>query len=311
MNQKLFRGLAYLLISVCGCFSATVYASWFSSDNSIHIADNKNPKAPAIMYQASIQVAEYVDARANMAPKKIGITTELVSGHYGNDLELNREVNELVTTSIKNRFRDAGFQTPVDGSALYEITGKIENLSYNISARDKVSIAIETTLKEVATGNIIWSGIVKEADERFAGISGDSKSDIARYLKFKLGIVTKKTYDAISAALMSSRPDLFNLMPGTKAIAGVTPLLVAETTTPAPVTNNNTATLNGTLILSTTPTRAKVYLDEIYFGLSPLHAKVGVGIHEISVKAKEYKTGMEKISIRKDETTELEMTLER
>jgi len=309
MNQKIFRGFAYLLVFFCGCFSATVYASWFSSDNAIHIVDNSNPKAPAIIYKASIQVANYVDARADMGPKKIGSTSELVSGHYGKDLELNREVTEFVATSVKNRFRDAGFQVPVDGSALYEISGTIKKLSYDIRARDKVSIAIESTLKEVATGNIIWSGLVKEADERYAGISGNSKSDIARYLKYKLGIVTKKTYDVISAALMSLHPDLFNLVPGTKAIPGVTPLLVVAT--PAAVANGNTATLNGTLILSTTPTRAKVYLDGIYFGLSPLHAEVGVGIHEISVKAKGYKTGMEKVSIRKGDTTELEMTLER
>ncbi|MDX8399246.1 MAG: PEGA domain-containing protein [Gallionellaceae bacterium] len=311
MNQKLFRGFAYLLVFICGGFSATAYASWFSSDNSIHVVENSKPKAPTTMYKASIQVADYVDARTNMGPKKIGNTTEIVSGHYGKDLELNRKVTELVATAIKNRFIDAGFQLPADGSALYEISGTIQKLSYNVGSRDEVSIAIETTLKEVATGNIIWSGLVKEADERFAGISGNSKKNIARYLKFKLGVVTKKTYAAISATLMSSRPDLFNLRQGTKVIAGVTQLHVAKATTPAPVANDNTATLNGTLILSTTPTRAKVYLDGIYFGLSPLHAEVGVGIHEISVKAKGYKTGMEKVSIRKGDTTELEMTLER
>ena len=314
MKRFLLRLLACLAFIAFGSLSTNLYAGWFNSDDTIHIAENKktNPDAPSTKYAATIHIMGYVDGRNGMAPKKIGITTELVSGVSGKELVLDRNVTELVANSIKKRFDDAGFQLTEDVSALYELSGTVNELTYNVKTRDEISITIETTLKETATGKIVWSGVVTEKDDRFAGMSGNGKSDIADYLQRKLGVVTKKTFDAISASLMASRPDLFNLTPGTKAIAGVTVIQAtgATPTPPAPNTGKVNATVNGTLALTTKPTRAKVYLDGVYFGMSPLHAEVEVGIHEVSVKAEKYKAATEKVSVRKGDTTELELVLE-
>jgi hypothetical protein len=197
---------------------------------------------------------------------------------------------------------------------LYELSGVVKELTYNVKVRDEISISIETTLKEVSSGKILWSGVVKEQDNRFAGVSGNSKSDIANYLRYKLGLVTKKTYDAISAILIASRPDLFYVAPGTKPISGVTVLFAAGADQPAasavPVVSVMAPPKTGTLVLSTKPARAKVYLEGVYFGVTPLRAEVEAGIHNVSVKLNGYKTSAEKISVRKDETTELEMLLE-
>lgn len=64
------------------------------------------------------------------------------------------------------------------------------------------------------------------------------------------------------------------------------------------------------LEVNTTPDRAKVYVDGIYFGMSPLRAETDPGVHKVEVKIKGYKTASEKVSIRKGESTELELTLE-
>lgn len=310
MNPIYLRAsLVSLSLFVFGCFSANIYAAWFESNDSISVPESKkhNPKSPSVKYAATIRINGYLDERSGMSPKKIGVSSQRVTGIWGKELNLDRDVSEFVTSSVKKRFDEVGFQL-MDEGALFELSGVVKELTYNVEAKDSVTISIETTLKEVATGKVIWSGVVLEKNERFAGISGNSKDDVANYLRYEMGVVTQKTADAISASLMASRPDLFNQTPGTKVISGVT-VLQAEGggASVAPVVS----TVNGTLVLNTKPSRAKVYLDGVYFGMSPLRAAVEAGIHDVSVKVKGYKTAAEKVSVRKGDTTELELVLER
>jgi hypothetical protein len=289
----------------------------FSSNNIISVPEIKSPgaKTPAAKNAVTIRVRKYVDSRAGLPLKNIGISTERIFGISGKDLVLNLEVAELVTRTIKKRFEDAGFQLTEDDGALYELTGVVKELTFNVKVRDDIAIEIETTLKEIATGKTVWSGIVEEKDDRFAGVSGNSKSDIAQFLMIKLGVVTKKTYDAISATLISLRPDLFNVLPGTKPIAGVTVLFTPGADQAAssvvPVMSVMSPPKTGMLLLTTNPARAKVYLEGVYFGLSPLRVEIETGIHKVDVKLDGYKTATEKVSVRKDDTTELELVLER
>jgi hypothetical protein len=289
----------------------------FSSNDTITVPESKNSNSTvtSVKKTATIRVNKYVDNRTELSRNKIGISDEKILGISKKNLVLDREVVELVTGSIKKRFDNAGFQLLDDDSALYELSGVVKELTYNVKVRDEIVIAIETTLKETATGRTVWSGIVVEKDERFAGVSGNSKSDIAQYLMLKLGVVTKKTYDAISATVISLRPDLFNVLPGTKPIAGVTVLFTPGADQPAsgvvPVMSVMALPKTGMLVLSTKPARAKVYVGGVYFGLSPLRAEIEAGVHSVDVKLEGYKTTTEKVSVRKDDTTELELVLER
>jgi hypothetical protein len=65
------------------------------------------------------------------------------------------------------------------------------------------------------------------------------------------------------------------------------------------------------LAVNTNPPRAKVYLDGVYYGLSPLRAEVEPGVHAISVKLEGYRMATDKVSVRKGDTTEMELSLER
>jgi hypothetical protein len=228
-------------------------------------------------------------------------------------------VVDVVSDSLRKRLNDAGILAKDDASALFELSGVIKDLSYDVKVRDHVLIKLDSTLTEVATGKTVWAGEVVQKDERFAGVSGDSKSDIADYLKHELGIVTGKTTEAINAALVASHPEMFNLTPGAKLIPGVkefvippvvVPGMQAASPVPAPDNKPQVASGNGLLVVSTNPGHAKVYVDGVYFGLSPLRAETEVGVHTVDVKLKGYKTASEKLSIRDGESTELDLTLE-
>lgn len=315
MKRFSIRSLACFVFLMSACLSANLYAGWFGSDDAITVPESKPVNPPAVKYAATVHITKFADERAGMARRSIGISTERVVGLSGKELVLDREVADVVTAAMRKRFDDEGFKFVEDNSALYELSGTVKELTYNVKVRDEISISIETTLKEVATGKTLWSGVVTERDNRFAGVSGNSKSDIANYLRYKLGMVTKKTYDASSGVLIASRPDLFYVAPGSKPIAGVTVLFAAGADQPAasavPVVSVMAPPKTGTLVLSTKPSRAKVYLEGVYFGMSPLRAEVEVGIHNVSVKLDGYKTTAEKVSVRRDETTELEMVLEK
>ena len=340
--MKQFLQQVFLIIVVasavgCSNMSMPPMGGMFGGEGgtAIRIAGNKktNPNAPLLKYAASIRINRYTDARKMGNPRKIGIGAENVFGMSGKDIVLDQDAAMIVTEAIKMRLDDAGFQVSEaqNGNALFELSGVVKELTYDVKVRDEVSIAIETTLKETGTGKVVWSGIVVEKNDRFAGVSGNNKSDIAMYLYKELGIVTEKTAEAISASLMVARPELFNLTPGTKAIPGVTVLVaptVANTPAPtlpaqqiAPIPTVNTVApaqvytpqataTSGLLLVNTSPARAKVYLGSVYYGLSPLRLEMDPGVHTISVKMEGYRMVSEKVSVRKGDSTEIDLSLE-
>ena len=78
---------------------------------------------------------------------------------------------------------------------------------------------------------------------------------------------------------------------------------------PAVGNQQQSSSANGVLVVNTDPARAKVYLDGVYYGMSPLHVEAAPGVHKVEAKLKGYKTASEKVSIRKGDSTELELTL--
>ena len=286
--------------------------------NEIHVGkfEKAKPDAAKGRFQASIRISEYVDGRNAGGPRKIGITETRVVGLSGKDLILDRDVTDVVTDSLRQHLDETGIQILAkdDPKAIFELSGTIKDLKYDVKARDQVLIRVDTTLKEVATGKVIWSGEVEQKEDRFAGVSGNSKSDIADYLKKQLGIVTTKTAEAVSTVLQATRPDLFNLTPGTKAIPGVE-VFIAPNGQGAPA--SDTAALQpvpgalGTLVVRTEPARAKIYLDGIYYGLSPLNIQMAAGIRTVEAKLDGYKNASEKVAIRVGALTELEFALKK
>ena len=333
--------LLVLLAAVSGCSTINdaknTVTGWVggSSDNTLDTAkSDKKPgnAASTLKYAATLRVNNFVDQRKMGNPRLLGQMTTMVSGLRGNELIADQDVALIATTAMKKRFDAEGFQV-MEGNekALFEVTGVIKELTLDIKERDYISIAIETTLKDASTGKVVWSGLVTEKNDRFAGVSGDSKSDVMAYLNKELRIASTKTVEAISASLMASRPDLFNLTPGTKPIPGVTVYVAPQLPKAAPVApvmapaygvaqdsgvpastyRPHASDTAGLLLVNTTPPRARVYLDGVYYGMSPLRLEIEPGIHAISVKLPGFNMVSEKVSVRRGDNTELELNLER
>lgn len=312
MKRSLYLLLSGVLVAgLSGC------SGMMEGSNEISIRESQqpNPDAPKVKYAASIRIAGYVDERKVGDARKVGVAKVRVAGLSGTEIRLDRDVKDVVADSVSKRLDDAGFQMLErdDKAALFELSGVVRELSFDAKERDYVSISVETTLKEIASGKVVWSGEVVQKSDRFAGVSGNDKDDIANYLHHELDVVSGKTTEAISATLMVSRSDLFNLTPGTKAIPGVTVYSIPGISTPVPTTPTPTmpAATNGQLLVRTEPARAKIYLDGVYYGMSPIHVEAIPGIHSVQAKLKGYGTATEKVAVRKGETTELELQLEK
>ena len=330
--------LIALLSAVAGC-SAVKDAKesvngWFNDDDSTLSTTGKKAASgsagPLIKYGATLRVNKYADQRKVSNPRLLGTASSRVRGVEGDQLLLDQEIANLVTAAIKKQFDAEGYlvlEGSSAGNALFEVSGTIKDLTLNVKERDEIIIAIETTLKEVATGKVIWSGLVIEKNDRFAGVSGNNKDDVIAYLNKELHIASNKAVEAISASLMASQPELFNLTAGTKPIPGVTVYVAPAAAKPAPAAQGygaqpgggvpppaympRASTTSGLLLVNTDPQRAKVYLDGVYYGLSPLRLEMEPGVHAISVKLEGYKMVTEKVSIRRGDNTEMELNLER
>lgn len=315
--------LNILLTVFVGC-------SAFGGASAAADGNNKKPGEPADASQkfknaATLRFGQYVDQRNVGNPRLYGQIVTRVYGVSGNELLADQDVAVLAAEAIKKRFDAEGYQVLEGGdanNAVFEVSGVIKELAVSVKHRDEISISIETTLKDAATGKVVWSGLVTEKNDRFAGVSGSNKKDVDDYLNKSLLIVGAKTAAAINESLVASRPELFNMTPGTKAIKGVDvyvaptaavlPAVAAVPVTPAAAqANTQMASATGLLSVNTNPSRAKVYLDGVYFGLSPLRSEVEPGVHDVVVKLKGYKTATEKVSVRKGDKTELELSLER
>jgi len=310
MRRVCFAGIVAVLAAGC---SSTRDVS--GGDGTISIKESAKPgaNAPSVKYAATIRLLPYVDERNMGNPRKIWIGGEYIYGlnaPKGTDILLDRDVAAVVTSAMKKRLEDAGYQVVQDGNAHFEMGGTLKELTYNVKARDEVSIAVATVLKESGTDKVLWSGVVEEKKDRFAGVSGNDISDVAAFLKKELGVVTQKTSDAISAILMAQRPELFNLAPGAKPIHGVT-VLSAPAVSAVPPAMPVASAAQGVLMVSTDPSRAKIYVGDVYYGLSPLRLEMEPGIRDVTAKLDGYKEATEKVSVRKGETTEVELTLKR
>ena len=334
-----YAALFVLLFAVAGCSSVKnakdSVTGWFNGGEGANAPINSKKETsgsagPLLKYAATLRVNKYVDQRKSANPRLLGVNTQRVIGVSDNQLLLDQEISNLVTADIKKRFDSEGYQV-LEGSsadrAMFEVSGVIKDLTLNVKERDEINIVIETTLKEVESGKVVWSGMVMEKNDRFAGVAGNNKDDILAYLNKELRIVSTKTVEAISSSLMASRSELFNLTPGTKPIPGVT-VYVAPTaakhspaapstygaqpgSAPPPAYTPQASATAGLLQVNTNPPRAKVYLDGVYYGMSPLRMEMEPGVHAISVKLEGYKMVTEKVSVRRGDNTEMELNLER
>lgn len=305
--RYLFAGL--LTFALGGC------ASMLDTSNEISIRENAKPAATGNRYPVSIRVAGYSDARQAGETRLVGKATGKVIGMSGTEIRLDRDVSDVVADCVSARLEEAGFRMLAsnDQNAMFELHGEVREFNYDVKDRDYVSVKLVSTLTEVATGKVLWSGEAAQQSDRYAGVSGNNREDIANHLHSELELVSGKTAEAIGAILMATRSELFNLTPGTKAIPGVTVFVTPGKESDIRSTPSPTMPMvsNGLLTVRSEPIRAKVYVDGVYYGMAPLSVEATPGIHAVEVKLKGYRTVAEKVAVRKGDNTELEVSLEK
>ena len=335
MNQFKRRCLPILLVLlVVGCShlneSLLVDKGSGVSGKAATLLENRQDisDVPKLKNAASVRIGRYIDARMVANPRKMGTGKVNGFGMAGKDIILDEDASDMVVNAMKKRLNETGFRVAEehDANVLFELSGKVKELLFSVKARDEVSIVIESTLRSVATGKILWSGIVVEENHNFEGVPRIHKEDIATFLKLELDIVSAKTIESISNSLLISNPELFNPVSDLKPIPGVTvlvaPVVPTRDTEPVddeasivattpPVYNPSAKSTSGMLAIKTKPARAKVYIDGVYHGLTPFYLEMEGGLYTVSIKVEGYRMMSETVSVRRKNITEMDLTLER
>ncbi len=326
LRTKILFAFAVLLLAGCSTTDGGKETGLFHTDSELTYLAPPVGKFE-VRNGAVLRFLPFEDQRIQKNHHALGDLAARIYGLEGDTLKVDRDVAAIATDLYKNRFRKAGFAIEGDANAkqpVFELSAKVKTLTLNSKERDDISIGIETSLKEIATGKVFWTALVEQKRNRFAGVAGNSKSDLVDFLNSELMIVADKTVSAVDALLMAAYPSLFNLTPGTKTINGVT-VFTAPVVTPrmdvpvvapvvpvAPVASVPTpVVLTGSVSVTTQPAHAKVYIDDVYYGMSPMTIDVDAGVHTVEVKFAGRKSVKEKVAVRKGETTEWEASLGR
>lgn len=280
--KKCFKpGLALLaLIILAGCAGPLAL-------------DYKPSKEPPFELKgpAALHIVPFTDSREVKDPRTAGDIDAVVYDIKGNRLILAEDVSAVVTDALRKEFSAAGFTVTVgtEGEAKgadLVLTGEIKKFWLRIGTRDEVEIELFSKITDGRTEKVLWSGVTGEKGDRFAGTMGNSSKTIAKYLSQSLKKAVEKILEA-----------------GTKvAGAGATGTTVGPAPAGPPPVGGT-----GTIVITTDPPRAKVYVGDVYYGLSPVSIDLKADIYEVHVKLKGFKTVSEKVAVREGVTVELEV----
>ncbi|MFA6313972.1 MAG: PEGA domain-containing protein [Sterolibacterium sp.] len=287
----------------------------------------------------SLAVADFGDARAAAPGRKIGKIMTTVSNMHGTELLLDRDVAALLGNAARGQLAADGFRLVNPGeTADFKLGASAQAFSLNIAGTDELAIAVEVTLREERSGEIIWAGVIAEKADRYAGVGGNSRATIAEYLGEGVAAFAGKLSTVVIDVLAKSYPRTMTVaqhkpastIPGvttvhtmaarellaSAAVPVATPVAAAGTpnkvTAAAPPRPAPTATAtSGHLSVASFPARAKVYIEDVYHGLTPLKLELPVGVHALKFKLDGYKSASEKVAVRRGETIELEIKFQK
>jgi len=220
-------------------------------------------------------------------PKTIGSILSTVSDMTGSELTLSESPARIVTMAFAKELAIAGFSISEPNAARYVVSGEVREFKLDIGPKDDVAIEFSYTLKEAGTDKTLSTGVASEKGERFAGVMGNSRTTLSNYIASTVQKAVRRSIEEFGPKMTAAKDAPVAEEAGGRQDASA-----------------------GTLVLKSTPGRAKVYIDGVYYGLTPLNLELAPGIYEVEIKNKGYRTTTEKVSVRQDATTELETELE-
>ncbi|MEK6758620.1 MAG: PEGA domain-containing protein [Deltaproteobacteria bacterium] len=261
-----------------------------------------SPKAPDKSDKIKAPVTVFIeptkDLREKKAadPRRIGKIGAVVSDMNAGDLVISEDADGLIKRALVSEFTLAGYVVKTEGDAKeadFVLRSGVKDLRLDVGPRDEVSVVITVSLDETVTGKAVWSGDSVEKGDRFAGVSGNSRQTLSWYLS-----------SSVSKAIRSILAEINPRIANTRAAYVPEKLQEAQYEKPAPQGT-------GRVVISTEPSRSKVYIKDVYFGMTPLNLDIEPGVYEIVVKSKGYKESREKVSVRLGQFTELGFDLEK
>lgn len=272
----------------------------------IEYAPPKPPDAP-IAGAGTILISAFTDTRTTESPQHMGTIASPVSGLHGDTIILDRAVADFVTEAVQSELTDAGFNvtswTTGDGAHDWKghlLKGKVKRFNLAIGPRDEIAIEIESRVVDVESGKVLWEKSVALEDDRYAGVMGNSRRSIGLYTSHTLSRVLRETIADLSANLPAEQP--------------ATPVTVksgveAEIPT-TDIVEKSRQGEKGRLVITTEPPRAKLYIEDIYYGLTPIEIEIEPGILTITLRRKGYEPVGERVSVRPGALTEMEIEME-
>ncbi len=275
----------------------------------------------------SLAMGDFTDARPAPRGRKIGDIKATVTNMHGSEMALDQDVTSVLSSAARAQLTADGFRL-VGGTepADFRLSGVVKAFSLTVAGRDERVIAVETTVREGKNGDVIWSGLITEKDERYAGVTGNSRGTIIEYVGEGVAVFSSKVSAAVRDSLAKSYPRSIAVSQSGKisTIPGVTTLhapasrdepAVAAARAPAPVPIPAPAPAQaagpavGYVSIYSIPPRAKVYVNDVYYGVAPIKIELPVGVGQLQFKLDGYKPAAEKVAVRRGEVTELEVKL--
>lgn len=308
-----------------------------SGPATLHVEVPAQPGALPVLRSGQalkIAVSDFSDGRSRGLGRKVGDIRATVLNIHATEVALDQEPASLVTGAVRNQLAKDGFR--VVGSAEspeFRLSGVLRKAYITIAGRDEVEVAAEVTLRETRSGDVIWAGVVTDKRDRYAGVSGNSRATIEEYLGEGTAEFAARLSAVVRDALLKSYPSTLAATagPSVAAVPGVTTVhapvardKVAEpapkpvavpAAAPAPAPAFAPARIPGPEVgyvsIYSSPARAKVYLGDVYYGMTPLKIELPVGIKQFRFKLSGYKEVTEKLAVRRGETTDLEVQFEK
>lgn len=238
-----------------------------------------------------VRVVPVDDARGVPDPRKIGKIDATIADMNATELVLSEEPARLVQKALSEELKAAGFIVTDAKEAELVLASSIKAFRLDVGGRDEAEIAIDAVL-EKSGGGALWTGTFAFKKERYAGVMGNSRATLERLVNGALSSAIRKGVNGMVAEVNRSVD-----RSGGRA--------------ERPSIDAGEAAGTGRLVISSAPERAKVYIDEVYYGLTPLTLDIRPGIHDVSVGQKGFRDSKERVSVRSGETTELEAVLDK
>ncbi len=245
----------------------------------------------------SIYIAPVQDLRKGLqSGKKIGNIHTTVLDIYGNELFLSRRPALVIRDALIKEFKSAGFTvlSETQKDAQYLLETKLKEFEFEIGAKDSMKIALYMEVLKTESKKNLGGDIIKTSDSRFAGVSGTSRKSISRAISISISKVMKQVIEKTENDIKKDHP--------------------AKNSTKE---QNNKETIigrkeragKGLLRVTTEPMRAKIFLNKIFYGLSPQTLRVKAGIYNLLIRKDGYVDFSEKVAIDKERETEVEERL--